>query len=77
MQISAQQLGALDVIAAIEFLVDAVRGVGRAAHGQQEHVLARGLLEREGYGDAAGRWPIGAGELVEGFGACPGGGERG
>ena len=50
MQISAQQLRALDVVAPVQLLVDGVRRVGRAAHGEQEDVFARGLLEGEGDG---------------------------
>lgn len=53
MQIRAKELRALDIIPPIEFLVDAVRRVRGAAHGQQQHVLARGALERQRHGDAA------------------------
>lgn len=52
MQISAQQLRTLDVVPAVELLVDGMRGVGGAAHGEQEDVFARGLLKGYGYGDA-------------------------
>lgn len=52
MQIGAQQLGALDVVPPVELLVDGMRGVGGAAHGEQEDVFAGGLLEGDGYGDA-------------------------
>lgn len=52
MQIGAEQFSSLDVVAAVELLVDAVRGVGGGAHGEEEDVFARGLLEGESYGDA-------------------------
>ena len=55
-QVRAKQLRALDVVPAVELLVDGVRGVGGAAHGEQEDVLARGLLEGDGHGDAVRQW---------------------
>lgn len=47
-QVGTQQLDALNVVALVELLVDRVRAVGRAAHGKQQNVLARGLLKGQG-----------------------------
>ena len=45
MQISTKQFRPFDVIAPVELLVDTVRRVGRAAHGEKEDVLPGRLLE--------------------------------
>lgn len=45
MQVRSQQLRALDVVPPIQLLVNTVRRIRRAAHGQQQHVLPRRLLE--------------------------------
>jgi hypothetical protein len=52
-QVRAEQLGALDVVALVKLLVDRVGGVSAAAHGQEEHVLASRGLESESDGDGA------------------------
>ena len=52
-QVRALQLDALDVVAAVELLVDRMGRVGAAAHGQQQDVLARRALKRDGDRDAA------------------------
>lgn len=52
-QVSAQELNAFDVVLLVELLVDGVSAVGGATHGQQQHILARGLLKGESDGDAA------------------------
>ena len=77
MQVSAEELSALNVVALVELLVDRVRGVGAAAHGQEKHVLASGSLECEGDGDGAalaGQVGLDAPDALDGF--C-GGGEVG
>ena len=53
MQISAEQLRALDIISAIQLLIHGMGRVGGAAHGQEQHILPGSLLERECDGDAA------------------------
>lgn len=53
MQIGAQQLDTLNVVPLVQLLVDRVGAVGGAAHGQQQDVLARGLLKGQGDGDGA------------------------
>jgi hypothetical protein len=45
MQISAQELDALDIIHLVKLLVDGVCRVGGAAHGEEEDILASRLLE--------------------------------
>ena len=52
MQIRAQQLRALDIVSSIQLLVYGVCGVGGAAHGEQEDVLARRFFKGDGDGDA-------------------------
>lgn len=47
-QISPQQLGAFDVISPIQFFVDRVCGIGRATHGEEQHIFPGGLLEGQG-----------------------------
>lgn len=51
-QVSTEQLDALDVVALVELLVDGVSAVGRAAHGEEQDVLASSLLKGEGNGNA-------------------------
>ena len=53
MQVSPQQLGALDIVPPIQLLIDTMRAIGRTPHGQQQHVLARSLLKRKRDGDTA------------------------
>lgn len=50
-QVRAKQLDAFDIVLLVELLVDGVSAVGRAAHGEQENVLAGSLLKGEGNGD--------------------------
>lgn len=50
-EVGSQQLDALDIVALIQLLVDGVSTIGGAAHGQQQHILASSLLEREGNRD--------------------------
>lgn len=52
MQIRPQQLRSLDIVPPIQLLVDRVRRVGGAAHGEEEDVFAGRLLEGDGDGDA-------------------------
>lgn len=76
-QVGAEELSALDVVALVELLVDRVGGVGAAAHGQEKHVLAGGSLECEGDGDGAaltGEVGLDAPDALDGL--C-GGGEVG
>lgn len=47
-QISPQQLGTFDVISPIQFFVDRVCGIGRTAHGEEQHIFPGGLLEGQG-----------------------------
>jgi hypothetical protein len=51
-QISSQQLNTLNVVALIELLVNRVSTIRGATHRQQEHILARSLLESKGNRDA-------------------------
>lgn len=50
-QVGSQQFGSLDVVTLVKLLVDRVSGIGRAAHGKKQDVLASGLLEGQGDGD--------------------------
>lgn len=43
----------LDVVAHVELLVLRVRHVVAGAHGQQQHVLVAGLLQRDSHRDGA------------------------
>lgn len=52
MQVSAEQLGSLNVVPAVKLLVHGVSGVSGAAHGKKENVLSGGLLEGQSYGNA-------------------------
>lgn len=52
MQIRPQQLRPLNVIPPIQLLVDRMCRVGGAAHGEEQDILPRGLLEGDGDGDA-------------------------
>lgn len=52
-EVGTEQLGALDVVGAVQLLVNRVSAIGRATHGQQEDVLVEGILEGQGDGDRA------------------------
>lgn len=50
-EVSSQQLNALNVVALVELLVDRVSTVSRATHRQEQDVLSSSLLECQGNGD--------------------------
>lgn len=52
MQICPQHLRPLNIVPPIQLLVDRVRRVGGAAHGEEEDVFAGRLLEGDGDRDA-------------------------
>ena len=51
--VSAEQLGSFNIISDVDFLILRVSAIIRGPHGKQDDVLAGGLLQREGDGDAA------------------------
>lgn len=51
-EISTQQLSALNVVALVKLLVDGVGTIGRASHGQQQDILASSLFKSQGNGNA-------------------------
>ena len=53
MEVCAEQLGALDVVALVDLLVLRVRAVVARAHRQQDHVLPSGLLQSQRHRDRA------------------------
>ena len=53
MQVSAQGLDTLEVVALVELLVSAVGHIRAAAHWQQQNILAGCLLKRQRNGDTA------------------------
>lgn len=53
MQVRTKQLDSLNVVAAVELLVDGVRSIGRATHWQQKNILASCLLESKSDWNAA------------------------
>lgn len=52
-EVGTEQLGALDVVRAVQLLVDGMGAIGGTTHGQQEDVLVEGILEGQGDGDRA------------------------
>lgn len=52
-KVGTEQLGALDVVGAVQLLVNRVGAVRGAAHGEQQNVLLEGILEGQGDGDGA------------------------
>ena len=50
-EVGTEQLGALDVVGAVQLFVDGVGAIGGTTHGQQEDVLVEGILEGQGDGD--------------------------
>src|SRR5690554_5742549 len=52
-EISAKQLGALNVVGAVQLLVDRVSTIGGATHGQQENILVEGILESQSHGNGS------------------------
>jgi hypothetical protein len=50
-EVGTKKLDALDVVLPVQLLVYGVGAVGRAAHRQQKHVLASGLLKSQGNRD--------------------------
>ena len=55
MQICTQELNSFDIIILVKLFVDGMCTVSRAAHWKKKNVLARGLLQRNGYRDTNGR----------------------
>lgn len=51
MEVRSEKLRALNVVSLIEFLVDGMRSIRRAAHWQEENFFAGRLFEGQGDGD--------------------------
>lgn len=57
-QISTEQLGALDVVGLVEFLVDGMSGIRGTSHWQQKNVLSGGLFEGQCDGDTVASYML-------------------
>lgn len=51
MEIGTHQLRSLDIVPLVKLLVDGMSSVSRAAHRQQQNILAGSLLEGQGDGN--------------------------